>query len=66
MSQLEKEIREFAQEMINKPEAEHSISFNGFSSKDYINYLRNLLCGQFRFNVEDFDMWEIAREELEK
>ena len=66
MTKLEKEIREFAQEMINKPEAEHPISFNGFSSKDYINYLRNLLCGRFRFNVEDFDMWTIAQEELEK
>jgi len=66
MKVTEQEIRDYAQKMINLPEAEHPISFNGFSSKDYINYLENLLCGRFRFNVEDFDMWTIAQEELEK
>ena len=66
MKNQEKEIREFAQEMINKPEAEHPISFNGFSSKDYINYLSDLICDKFGFESGDSMIWKLAQEELEK
>ena len=60
------EIREYAQVMINLPEEKHEISFNGFSSKDYINYLSDLICDKFGFESGDSMIWKLAQEELEK
>lgn len=67
MKNIETEIREYAQVLINKPESEHPVSFKNLKTvNDYVDYLELLLAGKFRFNVADFDMKKIAREELEK
>jgi hypothetical protein len=66
MKKIETEIREYAQVMINLPEEKHEISFDGFSSKDYINYLSDLICNKFGFEPGDSVIWKIAQEELEK
>jgi len=60
------EIREYSQVMINLPEEKHEISFNGFSSKDYINYLSDLICDKFGFEYGNPMIWKLAQEELEK
>ena len=66
MTHLEKQIREYAQFEINLPESAHPISFDGFSSKDYINYLSELLCKKFGFESGNPMIWKLAQEELEK
>ena len=60
------EIREYAQVIINLPEEKHNISFNGFSSKDYINYFSDLICDKFGFESGNAMIWKLTQQELDK